>query len=115
MRLCYAHTTTANTHTAVWHTVLPLHRGVAHRSGVEQEGWYMQRGGDEVFFADDRILFVQLVAVTDAVTYEDCPMDIRAVKAVRDASKPIFKRCKNVAAALTFSMSSSPMATSPRI
>jgi hypothetical protein len=64
-----------------WHTVLPVepleHEGIA--------GWLMQTAGRTCWFATDKIVSIQLVLMRDALRFHDCPHDILAMVAMRNA------------------------------
>jgi hypothetical protein len=73
-----------------WRTVLPLRQAPASdtalgKAGDNTPGWWMQQGGATKWFATHRILVIKLVLVREALSYDDCPHDVVAMAAVRDA------------------------------
>jgi len=91
MRMRYATTNRSTTNPGNdWRTVLPLRQAPVSdtalgKAGDPCPGWWMQQGAAEKWFRHDRILEIKLIMVTEALGYADCPRDIRAMAATRDA------------------------------
>ena len=89
MRMRYATTNRSTTNPGNdWRTVLPLHEAPVSSTALGKgdcPGWWMQQGAAEKWFMSSRILEIKLVMVTEALGYADCPRDIRAMAATRDA------------------------------
>ena len=68
-----------------WHTVLPL--GPFQHEGMP--GWVMQTAGHTVWIANQKIVSIQLVLVRDALQFHDCPHDILAMVAMRNAQDEV--------------------------
>ena len=91
MRMQYATTNRKTTNpTNGWRTVLPVRQAPASdtplgKAGDKTPGWWMQQGGAEKWFATHRILVIKIVLVREALTYDDCPHEIVAMAAMRDA------------------------------
>ena len=89
MRMRYATTNRSTTNPGNdWRTVLPLREAPVSSTALGKgdcPGWWMQQGAAEKWFMSSRIIEIKLVMVTEALGYADCPRDIRAMAATRDA------------------------------